>query len=293
MSREMKDVRILRSDSRVIAAEQFNEPREEVISAGKFRKPEDLFAHVRNQIINATHPKHLVYEDVNHTWGTRIVDSLAELHEVERRSARLGYNTVTKVLSATIIPTEVHDSHHEWIRRGISDWKDAGLLTPAENYNTKLKVGTSIRDFTGPYQNSRKDPDLLLRPDNQKMPSVVIESGWSETYPRLLSDMQLWLNGSVDVNVVLVLKWSKLSNSRVSGFIEAWVRDTNGPLKQQAAAIFPAGQNPQQTVTITRGDLFGAHLATGTNANDVLPLSLNSLRSLAQEDLALMGLIPA
>lgn len=143
------------------------------------------------------------------------------------------------------------------------------------------------------------------------MPSVVIESGWSETYPRLLSDMQLWLNGSVDVNVVLVLKWSKLSNSRVSGFIEAWVRDTNGPLKQQAAvcisilllqpwqviiimqAIFPAGQNPQQTVTITRGDLFGAHLATGTNANDVLPLSLNSLRSLAQEDLALMGLIPA
>jgi len=47
MSREMKDVRILRSDSRVIAAEQFNEPREEVISAGKFRKPEDLFAHDR------------------------------------------------------------------------------------------------------------------------------------------------------------------------------------------------------------------------------------------------------
>lgn len=142
----------------------------------------------------------------------------------------------------------------------------------------------------GPIKILEKIPICSYDPTTRK---CLIESGWSETYPRLLSDMQLWLNGSVDVNVVLVLKWSKLSNSRVSGFIEAWVRDTNGPLKQQAAAIFPAGQNPQQTVTITRGDLFGAHLATGTNANDVLPLSLNSLRSLAQEDLALMGLIPA
>ena len=58
-------------------------------------------------------------------------------------------------------------------------------------------------------------------------------------------------------------------------------------------SIFPTGQNPQQTVTITSGDLFGAHLATGTNANDALPLSLNPLRCLAQDGLALMGLIPA
>jgi hypothetical protein len=87
MSRERKQ--ILRSDSRVVAAEQlFNEPREEVIPAGKFRKPEDLFIHLKKQIINATQTKHLVYEDVNHTWGTRIVDSLVELSEVEQRSAR-------------------------------------------------------------------------------------------------------------------------------------------------------------------------------------------------------------
>lgn len=166
-----------------------------------------------------------------------------------------------------------------------------------------------IKRFTGTYQNSRKEPDLLLRPDNQEMPSIVVESGWSESYPRLISDMELWLNGSVDVNVVLVLKWSKLSNLRVSGFIEVWIRGKNGPIKKQAAVcisllllqpwrviiiiqtIFPTDR--QQTVTITRGDVFRAHLTTGRNANDVLPLSLNSLRSLAREDLTLMGFAPA
>jgi hypothetical protein len=84
---------------------------------------------------------------------------------------------------------------------------DAGLLTRDENYNIKLKVGTcmlsiipamlcvyssiiGIRNFTGTYQNSRKR-DLLPQPNNQEMPSIVVESGWSERYPQLLSDMRL------------------------------------------------------------------------------------------------------
>jgi hypothetical protein len=51
--------------------------------------------------------------------GTMIVDSL-----VEHNEAYIGYNTVTKVLSANIMSTEIHDSHHTRICREVTEWGD-------------------------------------------------------------------------------------------------------------------------------------------------------------------------
>ena len=76
----------------------------------------------------------------------------------------------------------------------------------------------------------------MLRPDNQAHPSIVFESGWSESYNRLELDMRLWLLGSTDVKVVLILNWTKLSQGKVKGIIEAFSRDHNGqPYKRQHA----------------------------------------------------------
>lgn len=53
------------------------------------------------------------------------------------------------------------------------------------------------------------------------MPSVVFESGLTESYPRLLNDKDLWLlGGAPNVNVVLLLKLDKRSNNRVAAFLE-------------------------------------------------------------------------
>lgn len=47
--------------------------------------------------------------------------------------------------------------------------------------------------------------------------------------------MRLWLMGTNDVQVVLLIKWGKASG-KVKGFLEAWKRDHYGmPIKTQAA----------------------------------------------------------
>ena len=99
-----------------------------------------------------------------------------------------------------------------------------------------LTKTTAIKFSSGPYQNSRKEPDAMLRPGNQAHPSIVVESGWTESYNLLESDMRLWLLGSPDVKVVLILNWTKPSQGRVKGTVEAFSRDVNGqPYKRQHA----------------------------------------------------------
>lgn len=93
----------------------------------------------------------------------------------------------------------------------------------------------AVRDFLGAYEESRKEPDLMIRPGNQLHPSTVVEVGCSESYPHLERDMRLWFDGTRAVNVVLVIEWSRPS-SKVRGSVEAWVRGANGtPMKRQSS----------------------------------------------------------
>lgn len=75
-----------------------------------------------------------------------------------------------------------------------------------------------------PYAGARKEPDLLIRPDNQPLPSIVIESGWSESYTRLMDDVSLWLvGGNGAVNAVLLLNWQTVeSTNTVRGVVEVY-----------------------------------------------------------------------
>lgn len=92
----------------------------------------------------------------------------------------------------------------------------------------------AVRDFLGAYQLSRKEPDFMIRPGDQLHPSIVVEAGWSGSYPHLERDMRLWIDGTREVNVVLVIEWSR-SSGNVRGSVEAWVRGANGaPAKRQS-----------------------------------------------------------
>ena len=93
----------------------------------------------------------------------------------------------------------------------------------------------AVRDFLGAYQLSRKEPDIMIRPGDQLHPSIVVEAGWSESYPHLERDMRLWIDGTREVNVVLIIKWPR-SSSKVRGSVEAWARGANGaPAKRQSS----------------------------------------------------------
>ena len=48
---------------------------------------------------------------------------------------------------------------------------------------------TAIDFFFGPYSGSRKEPDFMVRVDNVRLPTIVMESGWSESWDNLMDDL--------------------------------------------------------------------------------------------------------
>lgn len=60
-------------------------------------------------------------------------------------------------------------------------------------------------------------------------PTIVVESGWTESCARLNNDKDLWLiGGRPHVQLVFLIKWAKLSGGRVKGDIEIHGRDQSG-----------------------------------------------------------------
>src|SRR5271170_3865032 len=81
----------------------------------------------------------------------------------------------------------------------------------------------AIRTFAPPYASSRKEPDQCILPIGLAMPTVVIESGWSESSLYLLQDMKLWLQGGTGtVQLVFLFNWSQLTGNRVKGVVELY-----------------------------------------------------------------------
>lgn len=93
----------------------------------------------------------------------------------------------------------------------------------------------AVGDFLGAYEQSRKEPDMMIRPNDQLHPSTVVEVGWSESSDLYLEqDMRLWFEGTQEVSVVLIIKWTQ-SSSEVRGSIEVWARSADGePTKRQS-----------------------------------------------------------
>ena len=80
----------------------------------------------------------------------------------------------------------------------------------------------------------------MVCPDNQIFPTVVIESGWSESFTRLMDDMNLWLvGGNGSVNAVIILKWKFERNSAsVTGVAELYACDSNGMPTLRQSEVF-------------------------------------------------------
>ncbi|KAN0069160.1 hypothetical protein V8E54_012789 [Elaphomyces granulatus] len=73
------------------------------------------------------------------------------------------------------MPVEIHDCHQEWYHDSEDLWFVSGLLTLDGKMHLRARVGTTIEFIHGPYADSRKEPNLLIRADNLRLPKVVIE----------------------------------------------------------------------------------------------------------------------
>lgn len=84
-------------------------------------------------------------------------------------------------------------------------------------------------EFGGSYTSSQKEPDLCIKPVGMAPPTIVIESGWSESREQLYEDRDLWLKGGRgSVQIVIIVKWTENAAKQVAGDIELFDLDTDG-----------------------------------------------------------------
>lgn len=173
---------------------------------------------------------------------------------------------------------------------------------------------SAFRSFQAPYTSSLKQPDSFFQVQGQYLPTIVIKSGWTETTANLHRDMRLWLIGGANqVQLVLLPKWTKHANRRVSGVVQLWALNQMGneTLLQTAVRfiiqnvrlylfdhftdyskiIYPPAAN--QVIQITRKQLFGTLVHPGRNPNDVFNLSIDALRAIAADAIHTDGFLPA
>lgn len=87
------------------------------------------------------------------------------------------------------------------------------------HFGSHMHAGYS--SFLAPYTSSLKMPDCALELRGARRPTIDLESGYSESKPKLYEDRDLWLlGGRGDVQA-----WSKITASRVKVVIELWDLD--------------------------------------------------------------------
>ncbi|GAD96220.1 predicted protein [Paecilomyces variotii No. 5] len=215
---------------------------------------------------------------------------------LENRNIRFTFNAYTKTLRLVIMVSDIHECHIPWLSSSLGELRANGLLTTPEFRSISIHGCTRLTGFLGQYASSRKEPDAHIIPLSLDMPTVVVESGWSESRAQLHRDRDLWLIGG-RVNVVIVIKWVKNCSNEVAGDIGVFDVDSQGAVRCiQQQVIFPEPPpsiaNAQQ-IRLTRGQIFGSSLPPGQNAAQILPLELSELRYQTRASLRRMGLTPA
>lgn len=71
---------------------------------------------------------------------------------------------------------------------------------------------------------------MFICVEDENMPTLVFESGFSESHPRLDDDVPLWITGGAPtVQLVFLLKWNKMASlARIEGVINIYGKDENG-----------------------------------------------------------------
>ncbi|KAJ9300741.1 hypothetical protein DTO271G3_1905 [Paecilomyces variotii] len=236
-----------------------------------------LFLEICDAIVKARDSKELIYENIPREVGSLVADSLANDPRVERAFPTIQFNSARGVLRVHIKPSPIHNVYLQWMKNELCHMIMAQFLTFDEFEYLELNVATRFTGFSGIYAGSSKEPDLLLQPGTRGLlPRVIIESGWSESWPHLQSDRTLWFSGG-DVRYVILLKWTKTSNGCVTGMIEVFHRNPAGAaILLHHEQLFPVPVPAvQRDIPITLDELFGSHLSP------------------ARETLHAMGLTPA
>ncbi|RWQ99528.1 hypothetical protein C8Q69DRAFT_28530 [Paecilomyces variotii] len=245
---------------------------------------QQLFYEVKRRILTSNGPGYFQYNVSDPSIGLLLSKSLDSNGEIERRSVHISYNSFTRILSIKT-PIAFQNSHIAWAVREFALSLSSGFFTLQEFDAFIFSSDSTFENFLPPYENSLKQPDAYFRLPGSRHPTIVFEAGYSESYPQLICHRDIWINGTSDVNVVIILKWSLVqSGTIVEGFLAVWRRNS---LTCQRFEIFPAPPLgvPAQEITLYRGDFYpSGQVPFGRNASDIWQWPLDSLRTRGSPD---------
>jgi len=235
------------------------------------------------------YPDLLVITDISPHLATALWQRLERL---ESRSTRLSYDSTTKSFLIKV-PTPTHNSVSLWLHRVLTECLLNGIFNAVEMKLIGPGADDTINLPNGIFANTKKQPDAQLLVEGLMYPTVCFEVGWSESQVHLESDMnRLLIGGQGEINVVILLKWYN-TKAGVGGQIQVWRLDAAGvPRRDQEEIVFPAPTLPQAPLRLTRQELFGASIVPGRLPTDVIPFSLDDLRTVATQALWRQGLVP-
>ncbi|KAL1851144.1 hypothetical protein Plec18167_001914 [Paecilomyces lecythidis] len=261
--------------SRAEIADIESHTSEQIFPLSMFSSADELYRHALEILSNVMFHQELIYKDIPPDWAQTVLDRLDE--EFEGRFS----------------------CHQPWAINQKARWNRAGLTTTEEDEDLNVSVGTTISFVSGPYANSRKEPDLFFEPGCRRFPSLVMESGWSESLSRHQDDVNLWLvGGQGEVKATIILNWQRVTNTdTVKGSVYLYTLDRDGiPRLKQNITVFPApppAQAATEQLVLSRREIFGGDVHQGRNPNDEFTFSINLLREMAIDALGWMGLVPA
>jgi hypothetical protein len=130
--------------------------------------------------------------------------------------------------------TPIHDVPQSFVSRTI--FTTPHLQSLADIFT--ISSGADFLHFSGPYDGSRKQPDVFVRTKDFYWPTLVVETGWSEDYDDLIEDAKLWLLGSRGgspggavasqhpVNTVIIIFFERKTfpadKLSIKGYLEVW-----------------------------------------------------------------------
>ncbi|PWW78046.1 hypothetical protein C7212DRAFT_316298, partial [Tuber magnatum] len=167
------------------------------------------------EAIQKRSPELLVFDDVDPKDFEALRQGLrGPSSDWEGFSFRIHWFRGERVLKI-VMPSKMHECVGAWISATISRASRRGLIPDLWEDTMQVMNAPEYDNFVGDYAGYLKEADVTFVPfvgpnwtEPAEFPSVVLESGWSESSTRLLEDARLWQIGSqMAVRVVLLAKF--------------------------------------------------------------------------------------
>ncbi|KAK6536044.1 hypothetical protein TWF281_000290 [Arthrobotrys megalospora] len=228
------------------------------------------------EAVSSEQPVFLQFDAIDQPLADEFI-SFVSTGEFERRHLRVSYDSHLRQLSINM-PHYIHESTGDFVMYLWEGWEDVKLLPPDAADSICRLSSPTVSGFVGRYEGSSKEPDYFLAPLGASFPSVVFETGFPESGANLITDKDLWIQGSGGATKAVILIHIIRRPDTGTGYeasLEVW-RTTDC----QRVVVFPDLLDEEEDPVITLGDLWGGHpVPTGCDKNQELPLPRQKLRA--------------